>query len=109
VVDQTIKESVEKYLLNLLKAGIPVTYGVVYGPQATGQADPWSDIDLLVISPRFDAPLTWEDTRLLWHIAAQTDNRIEPIPVGVRQFAEDNSSTIIEIARKAGQIIPLAD
>jgi predicted nucleotidyltransferase len=109
MVDPTIRESVEKYLLNLIKAGIPVTYGVVYGPQATGQAELWSDIDLLVVSPRFDAQLTWEDTRLLWQIAAQTDNRIEPIPVGVRRFAEDNSSTIIEIARKVGQIIPLAN
>jgi predicted nucleotidyltransferase len=109
VVDQTITESVKRYLLNLIKAGIPVTYGVVYGSQATGQADRWSDIDLLVVSPRFDAQHTWEDTRLLWHIAAQTDNRIEPIPVGVRQFAEDDSSAILEIARRAGQIIPLAD
>ena len=86
-----------------------MTYGVVYGSQATGQADRWSDIDLLVVSPRFDAQHTWEDTRLLWHIAAQTDNRIEPIPVGVRQFVEDDSSAILEIARRAGQIIPLAD
>jgi predicted nucleotidyltransferase len=109
VVDQTIKELVEKYLLNLKKAGIPVTYGVVYGAQATGQADPWSDINLLVVSPRFDLQATWEDTRLLWRLAAQTDNRIEPIPVGVRQFAEDNSNAIIELARRAGQIIPLAD
>jgi predicted nucleotidyltransferase len=109
VVDQTIKESVEKYLLNLIKAGIPVTFGVVYGAQATDQADPWGDINLLVVSPRFDIQATWEDTRLLWRLAAQTDNRIEPIPVGVRQFAEDDSNAIFEIARRYGQIIPLAD
>jgi hypothetical protein len=34
-------------------------------------------------------------------------NRIELIPVGVRQFAEDDSSAVIEIARRAGVIIPL--
>ncbi len=109
MVDQSIKESVEKYLRNLIQAGIPVTSAVVFGSQVTGRADRWSDIDLLVISPRFDAPHTWEDARLLWHIAARTDNRIEPIPVGVRQFDEDDESAIIEIARRIGQVIPLAE
>ena len=108
MVDQSIKESVDKYLRNLIQAGIPVMYGVVFGSYASGKEDQWSDIDLLVVSPRFDAPHTWEDARLLWHVAARTDNRIEPIPVGVRQFAEDDSSAIIEIARRAGQIIRLA-
>ncbi len=108
MVDQSIIKSVKKYLRNLTKAGIPVTYGVVFGSRMTGLADQWSDIDLLVVSPRFDLQHTWEDARLLWHIAARTDNRIEPIPVGERQFANDDSSAIIEIARRAGQIIPMA-
>jgi predicted nucleotidyltransferase len=109
VVDESIVEAVRTYLQNLVDWGIPVTYGVLYGSRVTGQADQWSDIDLLVVSPRFDKQPTWEDTRLLWRLAARIDNRIEPIPVGSRMFAEDDSSAIIEIARRAGQIIPLAD
>ena len=35
---------------------------------------------------------------LLWHIAARTDSRIEPIAVGERQYETDDSSAIIEIA-----------
>ncbi len=108
MVDESIIEAVKTYLQNLVDWGIPVTYGVLYGSRVSGGADQWSDIDLLVVSPRFDAPHTWEDTRLLWHVAARTDNRIEPLPVGVRQFDEDDSSAIIEIARRAGQVIPLA-
>jgi predicted nucleotidyltransferase len=108
MVDESVVEAVRKYLQNLVDWGIPVTYGVLYGSRVTGQADQWSDIDLLVVSPRFDAQHTFEDARLLWRLAARTDNRIEPIPVGVRQFAEDDSSAIIEIARRTGQIIPLA-
>jgi len=45
----------------------------------------------------------------LWRIAARTDSRIEPIPVGERQYQEDDSSAIIEIARREGQMILLAE
>jgi len=107
-VDESIVEAVRAYLQNLVDWGIPVTYGVLYGSRVSGQADQWNDIDLLVISPRFDQQPSWEDARLLWRLAAQTDNHIEPIPVGTRMFAEDDSSAIIEIARRVGQIIPLA-
>jgi hypothetical protein len=41
--------------------------------------------------------------------ASRTDNRIEPIPVGEKQYKEDDSSLIIEVARREGQIIPLAE
>ena len=46
---------------------------------------------------------------LLWRVAARTDSRIEPIPVGQQQYQADDTSTIIEIARREGQVIPLAD
>jgi hypothetical protein len=41
----------------------------------------------------------------LWHITAQTDSRIEPIPCGEKQWQEDDSSAIIEIARREGEIV----
>ena len=61
-----------------------------------------------MVSPRFDDERKREDVNLLWHIAARTDSRIEPIPVGQHQFEEDDSSAIIEIARREGQVISLA-
>jgi uncharacterized protein len=42
-------------------------------------------------------------------MAARIDSRIEPITVGAEQFINDDSSAIIEIARREGQIIPLVD
>jgi predicted nucleotidyltransferase len=69
----------------------------------------WSDIDLLVVSPKYDSQRTREDINLLWHVAARTDSRIEPIPVGMRQFETDDSSAIIEIARREGQKVSLAE
>ena len=64
---------------------------------------------MLVVSPQFDGQRKRTDIDTLWIVAARTDSRIEPIPVGSRQYLEDDSSAIIEMARREGQIIPLAE
>jgi len=107
VVDESVVKTVRKYLQKLVESGITVRYVVVFGSQARGHHHAWSDIDLLVVSPRFDGERKREDVNLLWRIAARVDSRIEPIAVGQRQFEEDDSSAIIEIARREGQLISL--
>ena len=109
MVKEQIALVVRKYLNDLRQQDIPISYGVVFGSQARGEAGQWSDIDLLVVSPRFDKSLKRADIDLLWRIAARIDSRIEPIPIGQLQYLKDTSSAVIEIARREGQIIPLAD
>ncbi len=94
--------SVRNYLRSLAAEGIPASFGVVFGSQARGTAHRWSDIDLLVVSPVFDGVRRDEDVNRLWRLAGRLDSRIEPIPCGERQWAEDDSSAIIEIARLEG-------
>ena len=107
MVDESVVRVVRRYLQALVEQGIPSPHAVVFGSQATGHTHAWSDIDLLVVSPKFDAPRKREDVNILWHIAAFTDSRIEPIAVGERQYETDDSSAIIEIARREGQMISL--
>ena len=109
MVDKTIVKSVQHYLTYVKQQGIPVSYGVVFGSYAKNKAHEWSDIDVLVVSPLFDSRQTADDHEKLWMYAARTDKRIEPIAVGEKQFKEDKSSLILEIARREGQIIPLAE
>ena len=94
MVDESIITAVQRYLHTLCECGINVTYAVVFGSQVSGHHHSWSDIDVLVVSPRFDDTHQREDINLLWRIAA-------------RQFEEDDSSAIIEIARREGKIISL--
>ncbi len=105
MVDESIVKSAQKYLRAVNKSGIPVSFGVVFGSQVNGTAHKWSDIDLLVISPRFDGEIKHKDVALLWRTIVATDSRIEPIAVGERQWEEDDSSAIIEIARREGKTI----
>lgn len=105
MVDKAVRASVAAYLRKVQESGVSVRYGVIFGSQATGLSSSLSDIDLLVISPQFDERRERKDINMLWHIAARTDNRIEPIPCGERQWFDDDSSAIIEIARREGEVV----
>ena len=102
MVDPIIIESVRNYLEKVQKEGIVIRFGVVFGSQVTGQADRWSDIDLLVVPPRFDGSRDRRDIDLMWRLAARTDSRIEPIPCGELQW-----SAVVEIARRKGETVTL--
>ena len=108
MVEEPIVNTIKNYLKNLQSAGIEDCYVVVFGSYAEGTQSPLSDIDILVVSSHFDAGVTREDVNLLWRTAARTDSRIEPIPVGSCQFVEDDSSAVIEVARRQGHKISLA-
>jgi len=105
MLDQEIVNSVQKYLNRLAQKGIPVSFGVVFGSYATGSATPLSDIDLIVVSPEFDKQIQRKSIDQLWHLAARTDSRIEPIPCGHQQWQNDTSNAVIEIARNQGTTI----
>lgn len=109
MVDKSIVTVVQAYLTAVEQAGVPVAFGVVFGSWAKGMAGPWSDIDILVVSPQFDGPRNRADTALLWHMAARVDSRIEPIACGVQQWIADDNSAIIEIARRGGQRVSLRE
>jgi predicted nucleotidyltransferase len=102
MVDRGIVESVKKYLSKLTEAGIPVQFGVIFGSYTQGRANKWSDIDLVVVSKKYDSNYSHEDVNRLWRAAARTDSRIEPIPCGVEEWEKDDERIIIEVARREG-------
>ncbi len=109
MVHSSIVKTVPNYLNYVRKQGIPVSYGALFGSYVKNTARKWSDIDLLVVSPRFDEARSSDDYENLWMYAARAARRIEPIPVGEKQFQTDRNSMVVVIARREGQIIPLAE
>jgi len=109
MVDATIVTAVRDYLQALRDYGLDVRFGVIFGSWSRGKASEWSDIDLLVVSPRFDDLRDRQDVDVLWRLAARCDSRIEPIPCGERQWREDRNSAVVEIARREGEPINLPD
>ena len=109
MLDETIVKTVQRYLEALRERGFDIRFGVVFGSYATGRADDWSDIDLLVVSPRFDDMANRADINTLWRTTIHIDSRIEPIACGEKRWIEDDSSAIVEIARRYGQKVNLSD
>jgi uncharacterized protein len=109
MVEPEVRRITKVYLRKLRDSGIFVDSAVVFGSRARGQSTDWSDIDMLVVSPRFDGPRTREDMNQLWRIAANVDARIEPLPCGVIEWDTGCDSALVETARREGQVITLAD
>ena len=105
MVEATIIKAVKKYLAALPAVGIHPSSAVLFGSFARGEAHQWSDIDLLVIAPQFDPPCDRELVEQLWLSTGVSDNRIEPIPAGVREWQNDSSRPILDIARREGIVI----
>jgi predicted nucleotidyltransferase len=109
MVDDAVAAVIRQYLRNLIADGLPATAAVLFGSFARGDAHRWSDIDLLVLSPRFDDRVDLADVEALWVVAGRTDSRIEPIPCGERQWLEDDESALIELARREGRRVGVGD
>ena len=107
MVKEPIISTVQRYLRSLQERGLVVSFGVVFGSQTAGTAGPLSDIDLVVVSPRFDGSQSRQDVKLLWRQAGRIDSRIEPIACGEQQWRQDDSGAIIEIARREGTQVAL--
>ncbi|MEO5334607.1 MAG: nucleotidyltransferase domain-containing protein [Magnetococcus sp. YQC-5] len=105
MVDQSVIDAVQSYLQVLRHNGMLVDFAVLYGSHARGNATEVSDIDVMVVSPLFDNDTNWNNVRRLWHATLNADVRIEPVGVGTRQWEEDDSMALINIARREGQII----
>jgi predicted nucleotidyltransferase len=105
MVAMSVVDSVRSYLRAVDESGIPVSFGVVFGSQARGTATDESDIDLCVVSPKFDGPRDRHNLSQLWRLTARNFHHVEPIPVGEKEWKEDDSRAIVEIARREGQII----
>lgn len=105
MVESAVVSAVRRYLSVLPTVGIHASRAVLFGSFARGEADQYSDIDLVVIAPEFDAERDFDTIRNLWETTLLADNRIEPIPCGEREWDSGDGRPIIEIARREGLVV----
>ena len=105
MVDSTVMTAMRRYITALASVGIHTSRLVLFGSFARGDADEFSDIDLVVIAPEFDGPREITLVEKLWQATGSADSRIEPIPCGEQEWETDGGRPILEIARREGVII----
>ena len=105
MVESTVMTAIQRYTTALGSFGIHTRRFVLFGSFARGDADEFSDIDLIVIAPEFDGPREMTLVEKLWQATSSADNRIEPIPCGEQEWETDQCRPILEIARREGIII----
>jgi predicted nucleotidyltransferase len=106
MVESTITTALKNYVAALSNFGIHASKLILFGSFARGNANKYSDIDLVVIAPEFDKPRETALIEKLWIATISADNRIEPIPCGEKEWETDQSRPILEIARHEGIEIP---
>jgi predicted nucleotidyltransferase len=107
MVDFPVIDAVKRYLRVLSNEGIHASKAVLFGSFVRGDANEWSDIDLIVIAPEFDGIKDRQVIRRLWILRGQADVRIEPIPCGEREWQTEEGRPILDIARREGMEISI--
>ena len=82
-ISDAVQRSVVEFLAAIRKER-RITAAYLYGSEARGQADLWSDINVAIISPDFADDLFAAQLELM-KLAARMDERIEP-----RAFTPDS-------------------
>lgn len=104
MVEPAIIENVRRYLASLPRVGIHASRAILFGSFARGEGTVESDIDLVVIAPEFDGRRDVSLVKALWR-ATVSDDRIEPIPCGEREWETGDGRPILDIARREGVVI----
>lgn len=87
-ISVAIQDSVREFLAAVNKER-RITAAYLYGSQVRGQAGPWSDIDVAIVSPDFADDLFAAQIDLMM-LAAKMDDRIEPRAFTPESFHVNN-------------------
>ncbi len=89
-----VTDEVKDYVRILKEDELPINHVIVFGSYAKGTTHKWSDIDVCIISSKFNDP--FEALQYLW--LKKADDNIEPIGFSPKDFKE-GSSLINEIKK----------
>jgi uncharacterized protein len=94
-------KKIKRYCKLLDSSGIPVEKAFLYGSWARGDAGSESDIDVMIVSSRFDSDDYLVKAKA-WRMTEQVDLRIEPYTVGLNKFLNDHISPLLQIVKEQG-------
>jgi predicted nucleotidyltransferase len=92
---------VDNFVRTIQEDNVPVERVLVFGSYAKGKQKKWSDIDVCIVSPRFQD--AFSALQYLWRkLPNDPDSAIEPVGFTARDFEEDNLSPLTYEIKKHG-------
>lgn len=98
-MDSSVINSINRYT-ELVKEILPVSMVILYGSYAKGTEKEWSDIDIAVVTDKFEGDII-EAEYNLFKLRRQIDDRIEPVLFR----GTDDKSGFLESILTYGKII----
>ncbi|MCP4312969.1 MAG: nucleotidyltransferase domain-containing protein [Bacteroidetes bacterium] len=93
---------VSEYIRILNESGLLIDKAFLFGSAARNDWNEGSDIDVMLVSKRFDDSSDDLAYGLIWKLTRKVDRRIEPFAVGLSRFDTDEVSPLLQIVKKEG-------
>jgi len=71
------------------QSGIPIEKAILFGSYANGSANKWSDIDLAMVSSKFEGNRYYDLDKLV-DARLKVDSDISPLPYNTDDWTNDN-------------------
>lgn len=104
IIDKKLQNKIFGFDRLLRRSGINPEQIIVYGSYAKGSAKDYSDVDICVVSPRFDKNPEYYFQKI-WHLAGQLDSSLEPIPFTPQELNNKYSTLATEIKKYGVRVI----
>ena len=101
MVEREIISILRRFQKTLKAEGIQIDKIILYGSYASGKFHKDSDIDVAIVSPDFGVD-RFEEGVKLFRIACKIDPRIEPIPISLESYQNDNWIPLIYEIKEKG-------
>lgn len=101
MVNRTVEAIIKRFVGLLENDDISVRKALLFGSFAKGENRKGSDIDVAIVSEQFGHNRIKEG-QLLFKKARLIDSRIEPIPVSVYDYENNDDSPILYEIKKSG-------
>ena len=97
-ISKSIKNSITSYKRKLIKEGLTFDKIILFGSYARGNAHPYSDIDIAIVS-KFFGKNDFKEMSKLNALTYGIDTRIEAHPISSANFLNPVSPFIIEVKK----------
>ena len=93
---------VSEYVKILNDSGLHIEKAFLFGSAARNEEQEGSDIDVMIVSRRFDDSSDDLAYGLIWKLTRIIDSRIEPYAICLSRFDNDDVSPLLQIVKKEG-------